>query len=961
METRDLFISYTKKDKEWALWTASTLRSSGYTVYIQEDDCSPGTEFPIWMGKAIASTRGFLAIWSQDYGKSRHCEQEFSAAYAKTQPYPILPVSFRGNVNDADYATLFKGKVRLDLTSPEEQKNRTNLLNTVKKLIGNPSSSPLQPCKQDTMLEKDSTRKAYFNYLTGTLGEVLFEGMPADPKSGAVRVPLESIFVPLDYRRRFEESEELVKKLDKPETRPPKISQILLDSPHAAILARPGGGKSTLIRRIALAYADQTRRMQVADGLPDKDWFPIYLRCRDLGENARLSISQIVDDMVIRAGMERCLNTFRILTEEARDSGKLLLLIDGLDEISNEQNRMRFVQELQKYVIINPSVRLVITSRETGFRAVADTLSQYCDQYTIRDLDRDQIRTLSLKWHTAIVGHKKEAASESKKVCGVILQDARIRALAGNPLLLTTLLFVKRSMGYLPTQRYVLYGKMVELLLSSWNIATYAKLEMDETEPQLAFVAYSMTEQGQQTITRKELRECIEKARRALPDTLGYTKISPAQFIDLVEERSSLLIKRGIEEDMRGHQVPSYEFSHLSFQEYLTARAISENWLPESIYEDTKQGKPKDLVSLLKAHMWDVVWAEVIPLAIVLLGRAAASIVNAFLEEAIHYQNEHKEDIYNVKELPDDGIINGNAAALHLANSLANGVPMNPNTFEKVIMISVRSWDLISNFKGQDLEHLNPFTVILNSKYGDKFQEIVDSYLLGNFDLEDLYCFVNAWDYIHRKAHVPGLIEIEGKLLSVQREDNIYGTYYLMLSFLRGNKDDYKHYYEIDTVSQHNIFTAILKLLRSNDAISQYMSAWCISVVSSWRTDVIPMGLNLQICNELLELWLNGPSSDEFHRIISAALCTAIVPGFDIPDLPDLEAEVMKGLQDKNPDIRRLAISLGSLNHQLTSSEVRKYLKTVNKIYRNTRFFQESGYVDENGSILDEKGNETKE
>ena len=78
------------------------------------------------------------------------------------------------------------------------------------------------------------------------------------------------------------------------------IDQVLSSS-KSAILAKPGAGKSTLIRRIALAYAYPDRRKKVSDGLPEQDFFPIYIRCRDLGEDANNGILEIISHIVKRA------------------------------------------------------------------------------------------------------------------------------------------------------------------------------------------------------------------------------------------------------------------------------------------------------------------------------------------------------------------------------------------------------------------------------------------------------------------------------------------------------------------------------------------------------------------------------------------------------------------------------------------------------------------------------------
>src|SRR5690606_6996459 len=101
-------------------------------------------------------------------------------------------------------------------------------------------------------------------------------------------------------------------------------------------------------------------------------------------------------------------------------------------------------------------------------------------------------------------------------------------------------------------------------------------------EPQLAYIAYWMTKNGQQTITEEELKNCLMDARKQMPEILGYTNISPSEFIKRVESRSSILIMSGFRRLDSGFLSQVYEFLHLNFQEYLAAKAIIKGYLPGS-------------------------------------------------------------------------------------------------------------------------------------------------------------------------------------------------------------------------------------------------------------------------------------------------------------------------------------------------------------------------------------------
>ena len=125
------------------------------------------------------------------------------------------------------------------------------------------------------------------------------------------------------------------------------VGEILSKHQKLAILAKPGGGKSTLIKRIVIAYAFPDRRKEINDRLPDKPWFPIFLRCRELGEKVSLSITDIIKSIPSRAEISSCTEDFSILVSRTLQTGNAILLIDGLDEIAEDRNRIMFVNQLR--------------------------------------------------------------------------------------------------------------------------------------------------------------------------------------------------------------------------------------------------------------------------------------------------------------------------------------------------------------------------------------------------------------------------------------------------------------------------------------------------------------------------------------------------------------------------------------------------------------------------------------
>lgn len=752
------------------------------------------------------------------------------------------------------------------------------------------------PC--DEMAQKQEAQEMYFKYLENELGEIQFEGMPTDQEAGAVKVKLENIFVPLRYNFKKEEKWEQT-----------SIKGVLENTPKAAILAKPGGGKSTLIRRIALAYAFPERRIKIEDELPDANWFPVYIRCRDLGENARKSILEIISTIVYRAEIVNYKKAFNELIRERLQEGRVLLLIDGLDEISDERCRINFVEQLQTFIGIYPNIHLLITSRESGYRAVARTVASYCENYTIASLNEDEIRSLSRKWHQAISGESIQTQEESEKVCNIIIRDKRIISLAENPLLLTTLLFVKRWIGYLPTKKCQLYEEMIKLLLVTWNASAHDKLDMDETEPQLAFVAYHMSMKGEQKITRDELEKCIIRARKELPEILGYTKVSPCRFVDQVEERSSLLIQYGMEENDKGRLVPAYEFSHLSFQEYLTAKAVVESWIP--------MNEGTDIMDILKKVIGKGHWGEIIPLVAVLARRGNA-----------------KQIVEYLIELCEKNAYIGNEPARLLANCIASEVPMNQELLEKAIILAVEG-----NTHLDIEQHTNIFDAILKSKYGNEYSKTVEKRLFS--ELEDQYIFAYSDAWINICYEINGkkysIYEIFELLKSEVREKRITGALLMMeraFSWERGKKID---------KWQNEIFKAVYEMLQMKDVMSIYSAVWCLAWSGYDEADIIPHDMYSEIMNGLIELWKCKGFEHNMTRVVSWAVSSLCMPGLKIREIPELRECIDRKIDNpQNEFDKASALGVAVLIGYKSKEEVEKQ---VDRECRKIRFFYDMNIV----------------
>src|SRR6185369_14258341 len=294
-----------------------------------------------------------------------------------------------------------------------------------------------------------------------------------------------------------------------------------------------------------------------------------------------------------------------------------------------------------------------------------------CTRVRLAPFDVDDIARLTIAWFRQVNGETEEVRTEAEKLAAAIVHNDRILRLASNPLLLTTLLLVKRWMGTLPTRRVLLYSKAVEVLLTTWNVEGHEPIPEDEALPQLCFIASAMMDSGVQEVSRPQLVALLHEARTALPAELGYVRETVDQFINRVEDRSSLLMMTGHSIE-NGRLVENFEFRHLTFQEFLAARALVDGWYPG--FQETNT-----LASVLEPHFEDEAWREVVPLAAALGGKATDLLIKRLAERVTN-------------GFSDRSMLSPETEPLYLAlgNCLVDEAPAQPATIRAAINALMR-------------------------------------------------------------------------------------------------------------------------------------------------------------------------------------------------------------------------------------------------------------------------------
>ena len=358
-----------------------------------------------------------------------------------------------------------------------------------------------------------------------------------------------------------------------------------------AVIADPGYGKTTLTRYLTLSYADQSHQDLGATNL-----LPILLLFRrmhtQIQDERTPSLPQLILSQVQKLPRCQDLDVSVNWFKQRLDQGKCLVMLDGLDEVPNER-REKVSQWVNWQMQAYPS-QFILTSRPHGYDS---SLFRGVAKVEILDFTNDDKEAFIKKWYKAVLWHKKwenhwrrsqqgqsqqqlseaqaraqsdaEAEAAATELMNQIVRMPALNELAKNPLLVTIIAATYEAFEYLPDKRVKLYKKMFDLLLENRPNRRETRLTIanaEDSQPILQQLALRMTKAGVEKFTPKQGCDWIAERLAAVHI---QPSITPRQFLKEIQNIAGLLA---------GDEGELYEFTHKTFQEYLTALEVKERY-----------------------------------------------------------------------------------------------------------------------------------------------------------------------------------------------------------------------------------------------------------------------------------------------------------------------------------------------------------------------------------------------
>ncbi len=357
------------------------------------------------------------------------------------------------------------------------------------------------------------------------------------------------------------------------------------------VIGDPGSGKTTLLKHYALCCLDEKRCKPFGFTEPVKVF---YLPLRELKKSDTEYFSLPAN--ICSWSEKRNVTIPETVFSRWLEEKKTLVLLDGLDEISELEERKKVCAWIDKTITDFPNACFVVTSRPTGYRSMDFVeIKAPSLRADILDFDDKQKQTFLEQWFTAFlldkISFRKEKTKEGKErkiesahskataKAALILdflqkdENKSLRQLAGIPLLLQIMAMLWNMHDSLPDSSVKLYKKALDYLLG-YQYMEKKKLPLlavTDAVKVLSPVALWMQEELESDEADKEKMKA--RLQMELENPKLSKQLTAKEFCDDLINHAGLLVECGDPE----YDVTEYAFCHKSFREYLAAARLMKN------------------------------------------------------------------------------------------------------------------------------------------------------------------------------------------------------------------------------------------------------------------------------------------------------------------------------------------------------------------------------------------------
>ncbi len=376
------------------------------------------------------------------------------------------------------------------------------------------------------------------------------------------------------------------------------VDKLLGQPAHLVLCGDAGSGKTTLLRWIAVQCAAQ----KFTDDLSFLNHLvPFYIRLRDyVGKLETLKPEEFIEHVATDLSGKMPHGW----VHEQLESGRALVLIDGVDELPKSQ-REEMRERLARWVKTFGLARFIVSSRtyalnQNDFPEWWEWINnENFIQATLQKMNADQTDHFVDHWYGALDAslndkEKRELKDYPANLKSQLRRTPPLRQLAETPLLCAMICALHREYHRrLPSRRNDLYKECIEMILSKRD--EEREIEHTEEYPDLTLSQkIQLAEDFAERLMLNNLSEDdVVNADKCFADafsSLNITEVTAENVRHFFVKRANLL---------REPVVGRIEFAHRTFEEYLAAQRLMK----------------RNYVGVLVEHALNDQWRETIILA----------------------------------------------------------------------------------------------------------------------------------------------------------------------------------------------------------------------------------------------------------------------------------------------------------------------------------------------------------
>ncbi|MBW4474941.1 MAG: NACHT domain-containing protein [Stenomitos rutilans HA7619-LM2] len=381
--------------------------------------------------------------------------------------------------------------------------------------------------------------------------------------------------------------------LGKREKRSPGL-EVATEHSRLMVFGKPGSGKSTFLRHLAVACA----KGDFSDG-----FIPVLFELRFIKDGDQFNLWEFLKREFRLANQAQ--------VEQVLQQARVLLLLDGLDEVPAQslqtvQNHiLDFAQQYYEH-------HFILSCRTQTTEYILPTF----EPIEVADFNPEQVKSFAENWFSLLAETCEEGEALKQRFLKSLSENQPMAELAVTPILLSLTCWVFGDLKNLPLKRSNLYEQGICLLLRQWDeqrgvrrdgaSEIYRNLSLKERQQLLSYVAVRKFEQAENFVLFEESEICGYVAEH-----LQISAEESRAVLGAIAQQHGLLIEQaqGI-----------WSFSHLTFQEYLvskwfcgqnaieelTSKIIYTHWLEVLSLSTEIIDNPENLVQAFKQRIDDI-------------------------------------------------------------------------------------------------------------------------------------------------------------------------------------------------------------------------------------------------------------------------------------------------------------------------------------------------------------------